>query len=312
MTARVPRNIAASVHARLLNRSRETGEDFQFLLHRYVAERFLYRLGVSIYRDHYVLKGAMLYALWGGSIYRPTRDLDFTGYGSSLTEDVLSAFRSICELSVENDGLSFDSSSFKTEPIRDETEYQGIRIRFQVRLGNARIQMQVDIGFANAIEPPASYESYPILLDGPSPQIRTYPPEAVVAEKFHTMVVLGEINSRLKDFYDLHALASQFYFEGARVARAIEVTFERRRTTIEPALPAVLTPRFFTDVRRREQWRSYLFRNNLPGVPEDFTVLGKVNISFLVPVWGAIAKRSTFDLIWPPRGPWKPIRKKGR
>jgi len=311
MTARPPSNITASVHARLLNRSRETGEDFQFLLHRYTAERFLYRLGVSTYRDRYVLKGAMLYALWGGAIYRPTRDLDFTRYGSNRTDDVLAAFRSICSHPVQDDGLIFDTSTFKTEPIRDDTEYQGVRIRFQAKLGNARIQMQIDIGFANAIEPPATYESYPTLLDGPAPQIRTFPSEAVVAEKFHTMVVLGEINSRLKDFYDLHALASQFSFEGARVARAIEVTFERRRTTIGPALPAARTPRFFADVGRREQWRSYLFRNNLPGVPKDFTVLGKVNISFLVPVWGAIAERSTYDLIWPPGGPWELIGEEG-
>ncbi len=134
MTSREPSNIAASVHARLLNRSRETGENFQFLLHRYVAERFLYRLGVSVYRDRYVLKGAMLYALWGGPIYRPTRDLDFTGYGSSQTEDVLAAFQSICELSVEDDGVVFDTATFKTEPIGDETEYQGIRLHFPVFL----------------------------------------------------------------------------------------------------------------------------------------------------------------------------------
>jgi hypothetical protein len=101
MTSRPPRNVTASVRGRLLDRSRQTGEDFQFLLQRYAAERFLYRLGESVHRDRYVLKGAMLYALWGGSIYRPTRDLDFTGYGSNETDAVLAALREVIVVSAQ-------------------------------------------------------------------------------------------------------------------------------------------------------------------------------------------------------------------
>jgi hypothetical protein len=166
MTRR-PTNVAASVHARLLNRSRESGEDFQFLLQRYAAERFLYRLGESPHREAYVLKGAMLFALWGGSIYRATRDLDFTGYGASATGEVLDALREVCAVAVPDDGLAFGAETVRAEAIRDEAEYDGLRIRFEAKLGAARIPMQIDVGFGNAIEPPAVEVEYPTLLDAP-------------------------------------------------------------------------------------------------------------------------------------------------
>ena len=167
MTSRPPRNVAASVRARLLNYSRESGEDFQFLLLRYAAERFLYRLGESAHRDRYVLKGAMLFALWDGSIYRATRDLDFTGYGSNETEDVLASLRDVCTVAVVDDGLAFDAGTLSAAPIREDAEYNGLRIRLVAMLGSARIPMQIDIGFGNAIEPPAMDVDYPTLLDVP-------------------------------------------------------------------------------------------------------------------------------------------------
>jgi hypothetical protein len=198
------------VRDRLLDRTRQTGEDFRFLLHRYAAERFLHRLGESAYRDRYVLKGAMLFPLLGGSIYRATGDT----------------------------------------------------------LGVARIPMRIDIGFGNAIEPPATEALYPTLLDMPAPRIRAYPPESVVAEKLHAMVVLGERNSRYKDFYDLYILARQFAFDGVRLTAAIAATFERRQTAIEAALPVALAPRFYADDAQGAQWRAYVARSSLPGAPQ--------------------------------------------
>ena len=306
MTTRPPRNIAASVHARLLRRSRETGEDFQFILQRYAAERFLYRLGKSPHRGRYVLKGAMLFAIWGGSIYRATRDLDFTGYGSSEVKSVLESFREICGMPVEDDGMIFGARTLSADLIREEAEYDGLRVRFQAVLGNARISMQVDVGFGNAIEPQANDEEYPALLDAPAPNIRTYPREAVFAEKLHALVVIGERSSRLKDIYDLYVLAGQFPFEGEKLCRAIAATFERRRTGIEATLPAVLTPRFFADDTRAEQWRAYLTRNNLPGAQTDFTAVGERLQSFLSPVWNALATARAFSDSWSPAGPWTP------
>jgi predicted nucleotidyltransferase component of viral defense system len=308
MNARKPVNIAASVHDRLLNRSRETGENFQFILQRYAAERFLYRLGETPYRDRFVLKGAMLFVLWGGTIYRSTRDLDFAVYGSKETEDILEALRKICIVSVADDGLALDAGTLNAELIRDHTEYKGLRIRFVAMLGNARIPMQIDIGFGNAIEPPAVETNYPTLLAFPAPRILAYPHEAVVAEKFHAMVELGEPNSRYKDFYDLYVLAFQFPFDGGRLSRAIGATFKRRRTPIGITLPAVLTPRFFADGARAKQWLAYLSRNTLPSAPADFASVGDMIQSFIRPIWDALANKESFSLYWPKSGPWGVIK----
>lgn len=302
--SRPPRNLAASIHRRLINGARERGEDPQFILQRYAAERFLYRLGESPHREQFVLKGAMLFALWGGSVYRPTRDLDFTGYGSDKIEDVLNRIREICSVTVPDDGMSFNATTLRADSIREEVEYGGFRIVFEARLDSHQIRMQVDVGFGNAIEPAATDAEYPILLDGPAPHIRAYPQEAVVAEKLHAMVVLGERNSRYKDFYDLHVLAREFPFTGATLIGSISATFERRKTPIDAALPAALAPRFYADGTRSEQWRAYLTRSALPGVPADFDAIGERLQTFLGPPWNALVTRTLFSGVWRPAGPW--------
>lgn len=300
-----PPNIGASLLARLRNLARDRREDVQFVQQRYAAERFLYRLGESTYRDRYVLKGAMLFALWGGSAYRPTRDLDFTGFGDSDPGAVLASFREICMLPVPDDGLTFDPASLVAEPIREEVEYGGLRVKFQARLGTARIQMQVDVGCGNAIQPPPQDAEYPRLLDAPSPRINAYPQEAVVAEKFHAMVVLGERNSRYKDLYDLYVLSGQFPFEGAKLAGAVSATFERRRTRFEAVVPAALTPRFYSDGGRAGQWRAYLRARSLPGAPADFDAVGERLRAFTGPVWDALANAARFGSTWAAGGPWR-------
>jgi hypothetical protein len=205
---------------------------------------------------------------------------------------------------VTQDGLAFDVTTLTAEPIRDDAEYNGLRIRFQATLAGARIPMQIDVGFGNAIEPPAGEADYPTILDSPAPRIRAYPHEAIVAEKLHAMVVLGERNSRYKDFYDLHVIAHQFPFDGATLAESIAATFERRRTPIDTAIPAALAPRFYADGGRAEQWRAYLTRNVLPGAPADFGRIGEVLQGFLGPVWTALASSDAFTDMWQPAGPW--------
>lgn len=304
MTRGKPRNMGASVRARLLQRSRETGADFQFMLRRYAAERFLYRLGESPHRERYILKGATLLALWGGAVYRPSGDLDFTGYGSPLADDVRSTIRDICAISVADDGIVFDSREIDVEPIREHGEYDSLRARFKALLDSARIPMQIDIGFGNAIQPPPIDANYSVLLDAPRPRIRVYPHEAFVAEKLHAMITLGERNSRYKDFYDLQALAQYSSFDGENLLRAMGATFEKRRTTISQNLPVALTPRFYEDAERAEHWRNYLDRNELLGAPPDFGIVAERLLSFLREPWDAMALRSGFTGTWPAGGPW--------
>ena len=309
MTRRPLSNVAASVRTRLLNRSRARDEDFQFLLQRYAAERFLHRLGESEYRSHLVLKGAMLLALWGESTYRPTRDLDFTGYGNSRQSSVRSAIRAICAVPVADDGIVFDVETLSIEPFREHAEYSAVRARFWSRVGSARIQVRIDIGFGNAIQPPPTDTRYPTLLEGsPQPWIRAYPPEAVVAEKLHAMVSLGEQNSRYKDFYDLYTIAKYVSFTGERISQSIGATFDRRRAVISLDLPPSLTPQFYTDPARAEQWRAYLIRSSLPSAPDDFGIVGNLIQSFLVAPWRVLARCSGFSGVWTNGGPWRPVQ----
>ena len=294
-----------SIRQRLRNRLRARGEDVQFGLQRYAVERFLYRLGESKHRDRFILKGASLFALWGGGVYRATRDLDFTGYGGSDQAGVMAAIREVCRVSSVSDALIFDGASLQAEPIRDESGYEGLRVRLEATLGKSHIPLQIDIGFGNAIEPPPQDVEYPTLLDDPPPRIRAYPPEAVVAEKHHAMVVLGERNSRFKDFYDLFVLARQFPFDGTHLGRAIAATFDRRRTPIDASLPVALTARFYADSGRAAQWRAYLERNALPGAPGDFAAVGEALQAFLGAPWRALGARTPFLQSWEAGGPWR-------
>lgn len=297
-------DIAASVRARLLNRSRETGEDFGFLLQRYVAERFLYRLGETKHRDQLVLKGAMLLNVWGASVFRPTRDIDFTGYGELDEAAILAAVRDVCQQAAPDDGVVFDPSTVRAEPIMDATEYQGLRVKLLAHLGDAQMSMQIDVGFGDLIEPPAQEIAYPALLEFPPPRIRGYHREGVVAEKLHAITVLGERTSRYKDFYDLYTLAGGFEFEHESLSAAVGATFAHRNTPIGVVLPPTLTPAFFADESHQRMWQAFLDKNSLTGAPSDFTVVGEMLRSFVTPIWDSFSY-GAMELEWPAGGPWR-------
>jgi hypothetical protein len=297
-------NIAASVRAKLLAGAQTRGEDFNLVLQRYAAERFLYRLGACRQRDNFVLKGAMLFALWGGSMYRATRDLDLTGYGQDEIQWLIDAVREFCMTPCSVDGLTFMPDTVQAEPIRDESDYGGFRVHLSALLDSAQIRLQVDVGFGNAIVPGAQDEEYPTLLNGPPPLIRAYPRESVVAEKLHAMVVLGSATSRLKDFYDLYVLSALFPFDGDTLTQSIAATFERRNTAIPEALPVALAPAFFAGENRAAQWRAYLERNGLPGAPADFSLVGEQLREFLGEPLRALVEQAKFNKNWQPGGPW--------
>src|SRR5882672_3570698 len=219
---REPRNIGASVRARLLDRARAERSDFQILLTRYALERLLYRLSVSPHRDRFILKGAMLFVTWVTDPFRPTRDLDLLGHGDNDAEAVAKTFRGICAHRVADDGMTFDVIALTAAPIREEVEYGGVRVRTTATIAGARIPIQVDIGFGDAITPAPVEIDYPTMLDAPAPHLRAYPVETVVAEKFEALVMLGMANSRLKDFYDLWLIAQTFEFDQSTLAEAVQ------------------------------------------------------------------------------------------
>ena len=264
--AREPlRNIGESVRARLLQRSRDERTDFQVLLTRYALERLLYRLSQSAHRHQFVLKGAMLFATWVAAPFRPTRDLDLLGYGENSPEAMREAFREICGQAVADDGVAFDIDGIEATPIREDLEYGGVRIRTRATIAVARITIQVDVGFGDAITPAPVEIDYPALLDAPAPHLRAYPIETVVAEKFHALVTRGITNSRLKDFYDLWLVAETFELERTVLATAIRQTFTRRETELPQERPTAFTTSYAA--AWDEQWRAFLTRERMTTAP---------------------------------------------
>ena len=256
-----PKNMVASVHDRLLNIAHATQRPFAELLQYYGIERFLYRLSQSPYQSQFILKGALVFVAWGVASSRPTKDVELLGYGQNKVETIEGMMQVICSQPVVDDGLIFQANSVRGERIKEGADYEGVRIKLLAKLGKARIVMQIDIGFGDVLTPPPQRMDYPTLLDLPLPQLRGYSRETVIAEKYHAVVVLGQINSRMKDFYDLWILATLFEFEGTLLQTAIMETFSRRETAIPTTLPIGLTDTFAEE--KKQQWHAFLKRTRL-------------------------------------------------
>lgn len=249
-----PRDIGASVRARLLNLARQKGQAFDLLLTRYAIERLLHRLSISSHRDRFVLKGAMLMTTWFDD---PHRDVDLLGYGDPAPEPMLATFREICSIALD-DGIAFDVEGLRVELIREELDYGGLRLRTTAQLSGARITVVIDIGFGDAIEPGLEEVELAVLLDLPQPKLRVYARETVIAEKFQAMVALGLANSRMKDFYDVWVLSRAYEFDDDRLERAIAATFQRRETALPAEPPEALTATFASDLTKQRQWQAFV------------------------------------------------------
>ena len=295
-----PKNLPASVKARLETLAAKRGEEFNLLLTRYGIERLLYRLSQSQHADRFLLKGAMLFAVWDSQTHRPTRDLDLLGFGPAEKEALARIFREILQTSVPDDGLVFDPDSVRVEEIRDDNAYGGIRIRLMSRLGKAKVPIQIDVGAGDVVTPGPEKAVFPPLLDFPAPHIRAYPIYTVVAEKLEAMVKLGAANSRMKDFYDLWFLSRRFEFDGPTLGQAIRATFARRQTDLT-GTPPPLTEEFGRDDTKQTQWAGFLRRNKLSGPPSSFAGLMIRLRQFLSPaLWSEISPGR-----WNPEGGWE-------
>lgn len=251
------KNIGASVRARLFNLSKANGQSFDLVLTRFALERLLFRLSQSPHAERFVLKGAMLMMSWFDDPHRGTRDLDLLGFGDPSEAAMLATFGDILAQDTE-DGVVFDPDTLRVDRIREELDYGGLRLRAIASVGGARINLTIDIGFGDALEPGAEVVDYPVMLDLPAPRLRAYARETVIAEKFQAMVALGRANSRMKDFYDIWILSRSFRFDDDRLAQAIAATFARRETTVPTELPDALTPAFAADEQKQQQWRAFV------------------------------------------------------
>lgn len=263
MTQRFRTDLAASIRQRLFNLAKARGEDLDLLLKRYTIERLLYRIGRSRHADSFVLKGAMLFELWMERGHRTTKDLDLLGFGDAEIPRLVALFQELCDVE-EADGLAFQRASVQGEEIREGQLYTGIRITLRAMLGNARIPVQVDIGFGDAVVPSPEAADYPSLLDLPRPHIRAYPREATIAEKVHTMGVLGLANSRLKDYYDVWQILRHFEVDPTLLQASMQATFARRGTPLPKELPTGLRPAFAQDPVKQAQWKAFATRIGWP------------------------------------------------
>ncbi|HKB89960.1 MAG TPA: nucleotidyl transferase AbiEii/AbiGii toxin family protein [Opitutaceae bacterium] len=278
-----PKNIAASVKARLQNVAAKRGDDFNLLLLRYGIERLLFRLCQSSYADRFLLKGAMLFVVWDEKTHRPTRDLDLLGFGPSEKADLIRVFQEVAATPVVDDGIVFDPKSVQADEIREDHVYGGVRVRLMGKLGTAEVPVQIDVGAGDAVTPAPEAATFPALLDFPAPHVRTYPVYTVVAEKFEAMVKLGTANTRMKDFHDVWFLAHRFEFDGPTLRKAIEATFVRRQTILPPA-PEPFTEAFANDPIKQAQWSGFLRRNGLIGITDRFGEVVAVLRKLIEPV----------------------------
>lgn len=285
MSRRPVIDVAASVRQRLLDIARANGRPFNEVLQYFAMERFLYRLGESPNGGKFVLKGALMLVAWRTPLSRATKDIDLLGRMKNNVEDVASAIRATCSQEVTPDGLLFDGKSVAALRIAEESDYQGVRVRFRGALGTARVTMQVDVGFGDLVVPGPVALDYPTLLDLPAPHLLGYSRESAIAEKFETMIKLGILNSRIRDFFDIWLLSRQFEFDGQTLAAAIRKTFAQRGTEF-PAKPVALTEEFFEDPGKVSQWRGFTRKSLLHSSPKDLREVVLHLSRFLGPAGG--------------------------
>lgn len=298
-------NVSTSVRAKLLNLARATGRNFQVLVLRYTVERFLARLAASVYRDQFVLKGAMLYVAWELDDRRTTMDLDLLGIGSPDPEHLLRVVRNICIVETVDDGLVFDPVGVSSIPIREEAVYDGVRIVVRAHLGVMPVRLQIDVGFGDSVVPAAQPAEFPALLAGRGPVVQAYSPETVIAEKFNAMVLLGMANSRMKDYFDIWMLSQVFTIQGAVLADAIRNTFTVRKTPLPDSEPSGLSDEFANNKSKRRQWAGFVKRQKWSDAPSDFHEVVATIRELLMPVVIRIADPDSNPGVWMPPAGWQ-------
>lgn len=304
MNGRSRERLVQSIKDRLKNEARARGRPFAELLELYAAERFLNRLGRSRHRDAFVLKGALLLRRWLGVNTRPTRDIDLLGPPGLDVQRLPTILQEILQVDVEPDGIEFDEESIEVSPIRAESAVLGLRARFDGRLGRTRLRYQVDAGVGDEVFPPPEDIVPGELLDFEQASVRAYTPYTSIAEKLEAMIILGGVNTRMKDYYDLSELPAHLAFDGAILVQSIERTLARRETTIDELPLEGLGDAFAAHALNAGAWRTFVTRGNLNVDDELAAAVAKIR-RFVDPVLDAIVVGRSFTQRWQPGGPWR-------
>lgn len=282
------KQLGKSIRARLYNIASNKGINYQHLLIRFFHERLLYRISVSRYRDNFYLKGgALLYALNTSEKQRYTLDIDFSLHKMQYEmQTVAEAMKEICDITV-NDAVQFHSHSMETVLIRENNFYGGIRITIDAILDTIRQRMQIDVGYGDPANANLNPIHFPVLLeDFAQPFVLVYSVEFVIAEKFHAMIELSELNSRMKDFYDVYQLLSTGKYDVDALTKAVITTFNHRKTSFAPN-HALFSPEFVADINRHRMWQAFLKKiGHAEEVP--FTQVMQSIKTVIEPIWNSL------------------------
>ncbi|MBN1274610.1 MAG: nucleotidyl transferase AbiEii/AbiGii toxin family protein [Candidatus Aminicenantes bacterium] len=298
------KNIKASVRARLQNKAKEENRPFSEVLQYYGMERFLYRVSQSKYADKFVLKGALMFMVWHMPERRTTLDIDFLSQYDNKIDSIEKMIRDICKINVVSDGLIFDSKNVKGQRIKENVDYEGVRVKFVGLLERSRIPMQIDIAFGDSIYPKPKMIEYPVILDFPKPKLKGYPAESIISEKFESVIKLGLLNSRMKDFYDIWLMMRQFDFNGSRLVGALKRTFKQRKTAFPQGKPLFAEEIYDDKSDRLPLWKAFLKKAEIKFAPKKLSVTAKAIEKFLFKPLVAINKDEKFNAKWKAPGPW--------
>lgn len=236
MSKDTAKNYGKSIRSKLLNIAKEENTFYQTVLTRYFQERLLYRISQTRYRNNFYLKGGALMYAYERFAARPTLDIDFLGNNiSNEGESIVKAFKEICSVPYEEDGVTFDVEQITAQNITEFKDYHGIRLSIPVRMDTISQVMTMDIGFGDVVTPEPIGLDYPVLLEHlPSANILAYSLETVIAEKLHAVVDLADQSSRMKDYYDLYTILHNEKNDATVLQEAIIRTFENRHTSYDP------------------------------------------------------------------------------
>lgn len=297
-------NLPASIHQRLLNIAKKENRPLNELLQYYAIERFLFRLGSLPLREKFILKGAQMLKAWTQRMLtRPTMDIDLLGKVNNEPENLEEIVRQCCQVEIE-DGVVFDPQTIRSERIKKDAKYQGVRIFVKGFLGKIRLSIQIDFGFGDRVFPAPIEISLPQLLDLGSPQLLGYPPESAIAEKFQAMIALDLDNTRYKDFYDIWFLSQNLQFRGEWLQKAIKATFNQRKTEFSGQIPNALTTDFTANPVKQVQWKAFLRKNRLDSKIELSEVAKSIE-GFLMPIVRALVENEEFAGVWSIEDGWQ-------
>lgn len=299
------KNLPESIKSRLRNKAKESNRLYSEVLQYYCIERFLYRLSCSKYADKFILKGALMFMVWQIPERRTTLDIDFLAVYDNQVSAIEEVIKDVCLISVTPDGLVFDPKTVKGQSIREEMEYKGVRIKFIGLLDRSRIPMQIDVGFGDVVYPNPKVIRYPVILDLPEPNLKAYPVESLVSEKFEAMVKLSLLNSRMKDYYDIWLLIHKFDFNGQKLAGALKKTFNSRNTTLPKTIPIFAEEIYDERSDRQKLWKAFLNKNDIKHAPGKLSDIAREIEKFLIKPLNAINKKIKFSKVWKSPGPWK-------